>query len=220
MLLPAFQELIKPQWLAVIGHLKTSGGLPVSELSERIGASYMAVKQHCEELKELGYLDRTRLPRTAVGRPEIFYSLAHKADALFPQAGVVFTLELMEDMRALFGESTPDKLLFQYFQKQHDKWRILLEREISADKKWRKLLSLRRAEGCFIHVSDEPESSVKWEEFHNPLQRIFDRYPRVVTMELRMMEQLLGAKITRKELDGGRTGQPRVMFEISRSNSV
>ena len=96
MLLPVFQDLIKPQWRAVLEELKLSGGLPVSELARRLDASYMAVKQQCEELKKLGYLDRSRIPRTAVGRPEIFYSLSVKADALFPEAGLRFTLEILQ----------------------------------------------------------------------------------------------------------------------------
>lgn len=214
MLLPAFQELIKPQWRAVIEELKMAGGLPVSELSKRIGASYMAVKQHCEELKKLGYLERSRLPRTAVGRPEIFYNLARKADLLFPPMGTEFTLELLDGMRALFGESTPDKLLFQYFQKQQDKWRPLLEKEVSFAKKLQKLVALRGQDGC---LTQPLEHGVGWEEFHNPLQTLFERYPRMLAMELRMIEELLGIRVVRSEIPGGRTGQPRVVFAIPSS---
>ena len=129
MFLPVFQDLIRPQWRAVLEELKLSGGLPVSELARRVDASYMAVKQHCEELKKLGYLDRSRIPRTAVGRPEIFYSLGAKSDALFPQAGGPFTLDLLQDLKALFGENTPDKLFFQHFQKQYEKWQPLVSTE-------------------------------------------------------------------------------------------
>ena len=116
---PGFRDLVKPQWVATIEELKLAGGLPVSELSRRIDASYMAVKQYCEDLKELGYLERSRIPRTEVGRPEIFYRLTTKADALFPQVGVTFTLEILESLKALFCESYPERLLFQYLQHQH-----------------------------------------------------------------------------------------------------
>jgi predicted ArsR family transcriptional regulator len=46
MLLPVFQDLVKPQWRAVLEQLKLSGGSPVSELAGRVGVSYMAAKQH------------------------------------------------------------------------------------------------------------------------------------------------------------------------------
>lgn len=214
MLLPAFQDLIKPQWRAVLEELKLSGGLPVSELARQLDASYMAVKQHCEELKKIGYLDRSRVPRTVVGRPEIFYSLSAKADALFPQAGVDFTLGMLDGLKSLLGESTPDKVLFQYFQKQQEKWRPQLTKARSLVEKATKLAALREKEGCFGRCKYDPQNGFRIEEYHNPLQRIFESYPRAVTMELRMIEQLLGTHVNRIELGGGRGGQPRVVFEV------
>lgn len=215
MFLSVFQDLVKPQWRAVLEELKLSGGLPVSELAGRVGVSYMAAKQHCEELKKAGYLDRSRVPRTVVGRPEIFYSLSAKADALFPQAGADFTLDLLEGLKTLFGENAPDKLLFQHFQKQQERWQSLLAKARSVAEKAGKLASLRAKEGCAVRCVEDPEGGLRIEEFHNPLQRIFECYPRVIAMEQRMIEQLLGTRVTRREIPGGRTGQPRVVFEVA-----
>ncbi len=215
MLLPVFQDLIKPQWRVVLEELKLSGGLPVSELAKRVDASYMAVKQHCEELKKAGYLDRSRIPRTVVGRPEIFYSLGVKADALFPEAGSGFTLDLLDVLRGQYGDNAPDKLLFQHFQNQQEKWLPMLSKESSLTAKASKLVALRNKEGCSARVGEDPGKGLCIEEYHNPLLRIFERYPRAAAMELRMIEQLLGVRVARRELSGGRTGQPRVIFEIS-----
>jgi predicted ArsR family transcriptional regulator len=214
MLLPVFQDLIKPQWRAVLEELKHSGGLPVTDLARQVDASYMAVKQHCEDLKKLGYLDRSRVPRTVVGRPEIFYSLSAKADALFPQAGVSFTLDLLDELKSLLGDNTPDKLFFQHFQKQQEKWQVLFANGQSLPEKATKLAALREKEGCHVRCKVDPENGVSIEEFHNPLQRVFERYPRAVAMEQRMIEQLLGTRVNRRELNGGRNGQPRVIFEV------
>jgi len=214
MLLPVFQDLIRPQWRAVLEVLKLSGGQPVSELARRVDASYMAVKQHCEELKKMGCLDRSRVPRTAVGRPEIFYSLSAKADALFPQAGVNFTLDLLDELKGLFGDSTPDKLLFQHFQKQQEKWQPLLVKAQSLAEKASKLAALRAKVGGCVKYREDAEGGPRIEEFHNPLQRVFERYPRAAAMEQRMIEQLLGTRVTRRELVDGRAGLPRVVFEL------
>lgn len=215
MFLPIFQDLIRPQWRAVLEELKLSGGLPVSELARRVDASYMAVKQHCEELQKLGYLERSRIPRTAVGRPEIFYSLAAKSDALFPQAGGLLTLDLLQDLKALFGENTPDKLFFQHFQKKYEKWQPIVSTEAEVAARAARLVTLRNKEGCFGRTSKLSDGGCCIEEFHNPMQRIFEVYPRASAMELRMIEQLLGTRVTRREIPGGRSGQPRVIFEVS-----
>jgi predicted ArsR family transcriptional regulator len=215
MLTSIFQDLIKPQWRAVLEELKTSGAMSVSELARHADVSYMAVKQHCEELKKLGYLDRSRVPRTVVGRPEIYYSLSAKADALFPQAGVEFTLEMLEDLKGLAGENMPDKLLFQHFQKLQDKWQPVMSKAHSMQDKAAKLVTLRAKEGCHVRWHEDLERGICIEEYHNPLQRVFERYPRAVAMELRMIEGLLGTRVTRRELGGGRGGQPRVVFEVA-----
>ena len=215
MLVPVFRDLIKPAWRSVLEELKLSGGMSVSELARKTGGSYMAVKAHCEALTKSGYLIRTRLPPTAIGRPEIFYSLAAKADALFPQAGVDFTLELLNELKLMFGASTPDKLLFLYFQKQLERLGRHLDVLQSTTDRAVKIAALREKEGCTSHCECDPGGAVRIVELHNPLQRVFERYPRAVAMELRMFEQWFGTRVVRLELPGGRETPPRVVFEIS-----
>lgn len=210
-----FRDLVKPQWVATIGELKVSGGLPVSELARRIDASYMAVKQYCEDLKDLGYLERSRIPRTEVGRPEIFYRLTVKADVLFPEAGAAFTLDVLESLRPLFGESAPERLLFQYFQHQQEQWQPKLAKAESLEEKATLLMGLREKSGCFARCINDPEKGFRIEEYHHPLHRIFGKYPRAIAMEQRIMEQLLGAKVVRNEIPGGKSGPARVDYEIS-----
>ncbi len=209
MLLPIFHDLIKQQWRGVIEELKRSGSLPISVLMRQLNISYMAAKQHCEELKKIGYLERIRIPRSSVGRPEIFYRLSAKADALFPQAGANFTLDLLDEAKSLYGDSAPDKLLFQYIQKQQEKWAVHLAKLSTLTEKAEKLAALRAQDGCLTRCVPMENGGISLEEFHNPLHRIFEHYPRVITMEQRMIEQLLGTRIIRQD----QKDQPRVIFE-------
>lgn len=210
-----FRDLVKPQWVATIEELKLSGGLPVSELARRIDASYMAVKQYCEDLKKIGYLERSRIPRTEVGRPEIFYRLTAKADSLFPQAGTEFSIELLESLKPIFGDAAPERLLFQFFQTREKDWAPKLQKAKSLVEKATLLAGLREKTGCFGRCKYDPEKGFRIEEYHHPLHRIFDRYPTAVGMELRMMEALLGTRVTRKEIPGGKAGPARVDYEIA-----
>lgn len=215
MLLPVFRDLIKPQWRTVLEALKHSGGQSAADLARSTGAGYMTVKAHCDELTKAGYVLRTRLPRTEVGRPEIFYSLSVKADALFPQAGVDFTLELLDELQRMYGENGPEKLLFQYFQKRQEQWAKVLGKLASLNEKVAKLAKLREQDGCASSVEGEPGGPARITELHNPLQRVFEHYPRAAAMEQRMLEALLGQRLIRRELPGGRDTPPRVVFEIS-----
>ena len=214
MLLPVFQDLLKPQWRLIIETLKLSGGLPVSELARLIGTSYMTAKTHCDELADTGYLVRTRLPRTVVGRPEIFYSLSAKADALFPQAGMEFILDLLNELRSMHGESAPERLLFQHFSRLEEHFGKSLSKLRSPTEKARKLAALREKDGHASRCETKAGQPLRIVEHHNPLQRIFERFPRAATMELRMIEQVLGTRVTRTEFPAGPENTPRVVFEI------
>lgn len=215
MLLPVFQDLIRPQWRVVIEELKRSGGMAVAELAASVGGSYMAVKSHCEELVASGYLVRTRLPRVEVGRPVVFYSLAAKADALFPEAGLSFTLGWLEELKSMFGENAPERLLYQHFQNRFEAWAALLDPLPTLEAKARKLAALRRGEGCASECRRADDGTLQLVEHHNPLARVFERYPRAALMEQRMLGQLLGTGVSRQEQSGGREGSVRVVFSIS-----
>jgi len=210
-----FRDLVKKQWVALVEELKRSGGLPVPELRKRLGGSYMGVKDQCEALVERGYLETWRVPRTGVGRPEVMYRLTRKSDALFPDAGTPLSLELLEAARRLFGDTAPERLLLQYFQQLKERWLPRLSKSKSLVEKATLLTALREKEGCFGRCQYDPEQGFRIEEYHHPLQPIFDAFPNAVQFELRMMEELLGTRVQRREVPGGRAGPARVDYEVA-----
>lgn len=215
MFLHGFKELVRPQWVRIVEELKIHGGLSVPGLAAIMEMSYMGVKQHCEALRALGYLERSRVPRSEVGRPEITYRLSPKADALFPQAGVALTLGLLNNMKTLFGSTSPEKLLFQYFTELQSRWQARMNRAKSLVEKATTLAALREKEGCFARCHYDVQIGFRIEEYHHPLWALFAEYPAAIVMELRMMEQLMGSKIDRREVHGGRHGPSRVQYFIN-----
>lgn len=215
MFLPGFRDLVKDSWVKVIEELKISGGLPVSELSRRLETSYMGMKDQCEALLRAGYLERWRVPRKEVGRPEIMYRLAAKADSLFPQAGAGLTLELLQSARALFGESAPERLLLQYFQQLRDRWVPKLSKAKSLVERATLLANLREKDGCFGRCKYDPQRGFRIEEYHHPLLPVFQAYPSAILLEVRMMEEALGTRVQRVEVPGGRSGPARIDYEVS-----
>ncbi len=198
MFLNAFHDLLKPQWLSVLIQLKMSGGMAVSDLAKEIGGSYMTVKQHCEDLTKHGYLIRIRVPRTEIGRPEIFYRLAEKADAMFPAIPSTFSIQMLEHARALFGETAPEKLLYQYFQEQEMYWKARISQGTTLLYRAGMFVKLRSKDGHFMRcIFDETTDKITLREFHHPLRPIFEKFPRAVAMEQRAMEEALGVKISR-----------------------
>lgn len=209
-----FRDLVKKQWVSLVEELKLSGGLPVPELQRRIGGSYMGVRDQCEALRKRGYIETWRIPRKGIGRPEIMYRLTDKADGAFPATGQM-SLSLLEASRQLFGDTAPERLLLHYFQQLREQWRPRLAKAKSMVEKATLLSSLREKEGCFGRCKYDPDQGFRIEEFHHPMQPIFDVYPNAIQFELRIMEELLGSKIIRREVPGGRGGPSRVDYEVA-----
>lgn len=213
---PAFHDLLKPQWLATLTELKQSGGLAVSELSRRLGSSYMTVKQHCEDLTKRGYLKRSRIPRTEIGRPEIFYRLSEKADGLFPQIPTGFTIGMLGQIGRAFGETAPDRLLFQYFQDQEEAWKAKLSKGTTLLYKAQLLAKIRSQEGLFMRCIHDPETgTIVLREVHHPLAPIFAEYPRAITMEQRAIEGALGVKVSRQPAEAYGDRPPHIDFTLA-----
>lgn len=214
MFLPGVRELVKPQWVGIVEELKWHGGMAVPALAEALGLSYMGVKQHCVKLMECGYVESWRVPRARVGRPEVMYRLTAKADGLFPQAGAGVTMGVLEAAGRLFGETAPERLLHQFLRAQRDDWWPRLQRLKSVVERATKLVELRARGGCLNRCCYDAEGGFRIEELHHPLRSLFERWPSAQTVEHRLLEELLGAKLTRREIGGGRGGPLRVVFEI------
>jgi len=207
---------MRSSYAEILEALKTSDGMPVSDLARELEMSYMGIKGHCLNLTKMGYLEEWRVPREKkeVGRPEKLYRLTAKCDGLFPEAGAELTLAVLDGVKQLFGESAPEKLLFHHFQQLRDQWQAKVRVGKSMVEKATRLADLRDKSGWFGRCHYDPESGFRIEEFHSPLSKIYAVHPNAVRMEVQMMEQLLGTKVVRNEASTGK-GRKRVVYEIA-----
>lgn len=209
------EDLAKPQWLAMLKALKSMGEMTTADLARALDVSYMGAKQNAAELTRLGYVKRVRVPRTGVGRPEISYRLASKADALFPDMAMDFLMELLESSRVLFGENAPERMIYQHFETQRLEWAKALENLPGVIERAEKIAALRSRAGAWCHLEQPPNENPRLVEIHTPLAPVFARYPGTATMETRVLEALLGRRTERRELDGDGSRPPRVEFVFS-----
>lgn len=198
----AFRDVCKPSYLAILGEMKRSGGLSVPDLARALEMSYMGVKQHCVKLERLGYLKAWRVPRVQAGRPRKLYRLTAKSNALFPDGGSALVLDLLEGVKDHFGGTAPEKLLYHYFEKKRDGWMAAVRAGKSLVEKATRFADARAAEGHFCRCRYSPQEGFVIEEYHHPLHAVFKRYPGLVALETRMIEQTLGTKVERGEKKG------------------
>src|ERR1044072_3146493 len=110
-------EIGRTQRLEILNSLKRSKGMSVNELVDKMGMSYMGIKQHCLTLQRDGYLDTWRSPQR-MGRPDIGYRLTRRNHDVFPLDSNHVTLELLNAAKDIFGATAPEKLLYNVFEKR------------------------------------------------------------------------------------------------------
>jgi predicted ArsR family transcriptional regulator len=190
------QQIGRSQRLKIINELKRTQGLPVRDLADRLGMSYMGVKDMCVDLERRGFLDTWRQPQK-LGRPLMLYRLTQRAHELFPVASNPMTIELLEAAQKLFGPSAPEKLLLLVFQKKTEYYQQRLKAEtVAARAKW--LARLRDNEG-YMSVCENSGGEIRIVEHHSPILDLLRAFPLVVRLEADMFSRLLGRTVRREE---------------------
>src|SRR6201981_1341739 len=110
-------EIGRTQRLEILNSLKRTKGMSGNELVEKMGMSYMGIKQHCLTLQRDGYLDTWRRPQK-MGRPEMVYRLTRRSHDLFQAESHQFTLDLLKSTQEIYGPNAAEKLLYNIFEKK------------------------------------------------------------------------------------------------------
>jgi len=185
--------------------------MSVNELAEKMGMSYMGVKKHCLAMHKLKYLETWRRP-VQVGRPEKIYRLTEKLDSLFPQIGNELSLMILESAVQLEA-NVAEKLLFTFFRDQTEKLTKVVTGD-SVQERAEKLASARNKMGYYSTCIYSEDGALSIEEYHNPLQPLFERYPTLARMESQMFEKLLGGALVDRNVEKV-ASHTRYRFDLS-----
>ncbi|MGV3534063.1 MAG: helix-turn-helix transcriptional regulator [Chthoniobacteraceae bacterium] len=184
--------------LRVLNELKrTPAGMAVRPLAEKLGMSYMGVKDLCIDLEKRGLLDTWRQP-TRAGRPQMLYRLTGKAHELFPQASNPLTLSILEVARTLYGAAAPEKLLLFSYQKAGETYAAKVKGDTLAERA-ESLARLRDTDGYMSEVERGEGDALAIVEHHSPVLDLLRAFPIVAKFETELFERVLQAKVQREE---------------------
>jgi predicted ArsR family transcriptional regulator len=190
-------EIGRTQRLEILNSLKRTRGMSVNELVEKMGMSYMGIKQHCLTLQRDGYLDTWRRPQK-MGRPEMVYRLTRRSHDLFPADSNQFTLELLGSIRDIYGANAPEKFLYNVFEKRTAELRAKVKGENVVERaKW--LARVRDNEGYMAQFLSSEKDGPQILECHSPILNLLEKFPIVGRLEQDMFEAVLGTSVRREE---------------------
>jgi predicted ArsR family transcriptional regulator len=196
--------------LRIVNELKRTQGLPAGELAERLGMSYMGVKELCDGMVKAGLLDTWRQPQQR-GRPFKLYRLTRRAHELFPSTSNRTTQLLLEAAQKLYGASAAEKLLLIVFQNlAADYEKRLREGPLAERAKW--FARLRDHEGCMSDLEIDAGGRMQIVEHHCPILDLIRTFPIVARLESQMFQRILGVPVER-EVDET-SGLYRIRFHL------
>jgi predicted ArsR family transcriptional regulator len=190
-------EIGRTQRLEIINSLKRTKGMSVNELVEKMGMSYMGIKQHCLTLQRDGYLDTWRRPQR-MGRPEMVYRLTRRSHDLFASDSNQFTLEMLKGAREIYGANAPEKLLYKIFENRIAELKAKVKGDDVAERaKW--LAKQRDNEGYMSEFRPAEKDGPQILECHSPLMNLMEKYPIIGRLEQDLFEAVLGTSVRREE---------------------
>jgi len=190
-------EIGRTQRLEIVNSLKRTKGMSVNQLVEKMGMSYMGIKQHCLTLQRDGYLDTWRRPQK-MGRPEMVYRLTRRSHDLFPVDSNQFTLELLKSVHEIYGPNAPEKLLYNVFEKRTAELKAKVKGDNVVERaKW--LAKVRDGEGYMAQFLPSEKDGPQILECHSPILNLLERYPIIGRLEQDVFEAVLGTSVRREE---------------------
>jgi predicted ArsR family transcriptional regulator len=190
-------EIGRTQRLEIINSLKRTKGMSVNELVDKMGMSYMGIKQHCLTLQRDGYLDTWRRPQK-MGRPEMVYRLTRRSHDLFPADSNHVTMEMLDAAKDIYGANAPEKLLYSIFEKRTAALKARVKGETVPERaKW--LAKIRDNEGYMAEFRPTEKDGPQILECHSPIANLLEKYPIIGRLEQEMFEAVLGTPVRREE---------------------
>jgi predicted ArsR family transcriptional regulator len=187
--------------------IKTRGPQTAQQLAALLELSSMGVRRHLEAAQQKGLLAFEDLA-DKVGRPARRWSLTDAGHARFPDRHPDLTVQLIGQVRALFGEQGLDKLIRARETDSERHYAAAMADSASLRGKAEALAAARDAEGYMAEIEERNDGSVLLVENHCPICAAATACQQFCRSELEVFQRALGpaCAIERAEhlLSGGR----------------
>jgi predicted ArsR family transcriptional regulator len=199
---------------AIINLLKQSGPSDSQELSERLGVSAMAVRQHLYALQDEQLVTYQEEPR-AMGRPAKLWQLTPAADRLFPDGYAELTLSLINSVTEAFGEAGLDRLLDVRSRQQVAAYQGQMSNQDSFEERLETLAILRTNEGYMAEVQPLADGSFLLIENHCPICAAAAACTGLCAKELEVFQSVLGEDVKVERTEHIVAGARRCAYQVS-----
>lgn len=196
----------------ILFRLKTAGPATTLALAQVLGVTRQATRQHLERLAAEGLVEHVSEARGR-GRPRQVWSLTGKAQARFPDSHAHLTVEMIEAVRAEFGDAGLERLVARREAAAAQAYAERLKGAGDMEARLTRLAAIRSAEGYMAEWRREADDAWLLIENHCPICAAAAACQGFCRAELATFEMLLApAKVTR--IDHVLAGARRCAYRV------
>jgi predicted ArsR family transcriptional regulator len=199
---------------AVLDYLKRNGPSEAAAIAGELGVTPMAVRQHLYALEDEGLVSFAAAPKDgARGRPSKLWQVERSADPLFPNAHAELSVELIANIKEVFGESGLNKLIAKRTKHQIAEYRAALGSAPTLKEKLKRLARLRTAAGYMADLKTDGDSFLLVEN-HCPICRAATACSGLCRQELEVFRAALGPEAAIERTDHILSGARRCAYRV------
>jgi predicted ArsR family transcriptional regulator len=194
--------------------LKTRGPSTAQQLATLLEISSMGVRRHLDAWLEKGLLLTEDLA-DKVGRPARYWLLSEAGHARFPDRHSELTVQLIAQVRTLFGQAGLDKLIAAREQSSETSYLERMAGAKTLSKRLAKLVEARDAEGYMAQLEKQPDGSFLLIENHCPICAAATACQGFCRSELDVFRRTLGPASTVERVEHLLAGGRRCVYRIT-----
>ncbi|MBC7682241.1 MAG: transcriptional regulator [Ferruginibacter sp.] len=194
--------------------LKTRGPSTAQQLAEQLQLTSMGVRRHLELGQEKGLL-LTEDRADKVGRPARYWLLSEAGHARFPDRHSDLTVQLITQVRTLFGETGLDKLITAREEINEATYQARMAGSKTLARKLAKLVEARDAEGYMAQLEKQTDGSFLLIENHCPICAAATECQGFCRSELDIFRRTLGPSSSVERVEHALAGARRCVYRIT-----
>ncbi|MGX4643013.1 helix-turn-helix transcriptional regulator [Massilia sp. SYSU DXS3249] len=194
--------------------LKTRGAQTAQALAGLIGLTAMGVRRHLEAAEAEGLVVHADTPGK-VGRPVRRWALSERGNARFPDRHAELTLDLIQGVRTLFGESGLERLIAAREEASERAYRERVDPRTTLDDQVAALAEARSLEGYMAETQPRVDGSILLVENHCPICTAAQACQQFCRSELEVFRRVLGPGVTVVRIEHQLEGARRCAYLVS-----
>lgn len=183
----------------ILFFLKSQGAASTARLAQLLETSAEAARQQVNKLVAAGWIEGRQEAASGVGRPRQNWVLTEAGNRRFPDAHAQLTAQLLDSVRAVFGDEGLDRLI----GRREAEARLVYEQTCTGKtlpQRLAQLAAIRSAEGYMARVEADGEG---WRliEDHCPICVAARSCQGFCRSELQLFQDIVGAgaRVTREQ---------------------